>query len=103
KSFLVNLWRIILKFTIAFVVLSILSVIIFRFVPLPFTPLMIIRCGEQMIHGEKIKLEKSWVSIKEMSAAIPLAVIAAEDQKFEDHFGFDFDAIKKAEMYNSKH
>ena len=32
-----------------------------------------------------------------------LAAMAAEDQKFEDHFGFDMEAIKKAEEYNAKH
>jgi len=39
----------------------------------------------------------------DMSPALPLAVMAAEDQKFEEHFGFDFDAIKKAEKYNERH
>jgi monofunctional biosynthetic peptidoglycan transglycosylase len=34
---------------------------------------------------------------------MPLAVIASEDQNFEDHFGFDLAAIKKAEAYNEKH
>src|SRR5207244_663902 len=87
-----------------FFILSILSVILFRFVPIPITPLMILRCGEQLFSpGKKLKLEKYWTSLDEISSAMPLAVIAAEDQNFEEHFGFDFDAIRKAEQYNERH
>ena len=84
-------------------VLSISSVILFRFVPIPFTPLMLIRCVEQKSDGKDMKLRKDWTSIDEMSAAMPLAVIASEDQNFEEHFGFDMDAIRKAQAYNDRH
>ena len=84
-------------------VLSIASVILFRFVPIPFTPLMLIRCVEQKSDGKDMKLRKDWTSIDEMSAAMPLAVIASEDQNFEEHFGFDMDAIRKAQAYNDRH
>ena len=50
-----------------------------------------------------MKLKKDWVSLDKISSAMPLAVIAAEDQKFEEHFGFDLEAIRKAENYNKKH
>ncbi len=87
-----------------FFVLSIVSVILFRFVPVPFTPLMLIRCGEQLFSKDKkLKLKKDWISIDEMSSAMPLAAMAAEDQNFEEHFGFDFKAIKKAGEYNDRH
>jgi len=43
------------------------------------------------------------VPLEKISSAMPLAVIAAEDQKFEEHFGFDLEAIKKAEKYNKRH
>jgi monofunctional glycosyltransferase len=100
KKVLGFLWKIIKWFFI----LSILSVIIFRFVPVPVTPLMLLRCGEQLFSSEKkLKLKKDWTSIDEMSSAMPLAVMAAEDQNFEEHFGFDFKAIKKAGEYNAKH
>lgn len=84
-------------------VLSISSVILFRFVPIPFTPLMLIRCVEQKSDRKDMKLRKDWTSIDEMSAAMPLAVIASEDQNFEEHFGFDMDAIRKAQAYNDRH
>lgn len=77
--------------------------IIFRFVPIPVTPLMLIRCVEQKWDGKEMKLKKDWVSLDKISSAMPLAVIAAEDQKFEEHFGFDLEAIRKAENYNKKH
>ncbi len=95
--------RISLKVIAWFFGLSILSVLIFRFVPIPFTPLMFLRCVEQKVDSKEMKLNKDWVSLDQMSAALPLAVIASEDQKFEEHFGFDLDAIKKAEKYNSRH
>ena len=79
------------------------SVLLFRFVPIPFTPLMLIRCVEQKSDGKDMKLRKDWTSIDEMSAAMPLAVIASEDQNFEEHFGFDMDAIRKAQAYNDRH
>jgi monofunctional biosynthetic peptidoglycan transglycosylase len=97
------IWRIVLKIIIWFICLSILSVILFRFIPIPFTPLMIIRCAGQKFDGKDLKLTKDWVSLDEISPVMPLAVMAAEDQNFEEHFGFDMKAIKKAEEYNEKH
>lgn len=48
-------------------------------------------------------LKRDYVSLDEMSPSIKLAVIAAEDQLFPDHNGFDIKAIKKAQKYNKKH
>lgn len=95
--------RVLLKTVAWFFAISIISVIIFRFIPIPITPLMVIRCVEQKWDGKEMKLKKDWVSLEKISSAMPLAVIAAEDQKFEEHFGFDLEAIKKAEKYNKKH
>lgn len=94
---------ILLRVFLWFIGLSIASVILFRFVPIPFTPLMIIRCAEQLFSGKELSLKKDWVSLDKMSAALPLAVIAAEDQNFEEHFGFDMEAIANARKYNEKH
>lgn len=79
---------------------SILSVVIYRFVPVVFTPLMLSRCFEQMRKGEDIKLYHSWVSLKEMSPYMPVAVIASEDQRFLSHHGFDYKAIEQAAKEN---
>lgn len=87
-----------------FFITSILGVIVFRFLPIPFTPLMLIRCLEQAFDDKRdIRLKKDWVSLDEISAPMPLAVITSEDQRFEDHFGIDMEAIQKAQNYNEKH
>ncbi len=103
KIFFRKLFRIVWEIIKWFFVLSIASVLIFRFVPIPVTPLMIIRCVEQKWNGQEMTLKKNWTSLYEMSAAMPLAAMAAEDQNFEEHNGFDFEAIKKAQVYNERH
>lgn len=95
--------RILLKCFLWFLGLSILTVTIYRFVPPPITPLMIQRVVEQKMDGKEMKLEKDWLSLDEISPSLPLAVITAEDQKFEEHFGFDLQAIEKAQKYNERH
>jgi monofunctional biosynthetic peptidoglycan transglycosylase len=84
-------------------VLSIVTVIAFRWIPIPVTPLMIKRCVDQKMEGKPFKLTKDWESLQYISSDLPLAVITAEDQKFEEHFGFDLDAIEKAQVYNDRH
>lgn len=85
-----------------FFVQSILCVIVFRFVPIPVTPLMLIRVAEQLSAGKKVKLKKDWVAIEDISPKLIQAVVASEDQHFKDHWGFDFDAISKAVKNNTK-
>ena len=48
-------------------------------------------------------LKKDNISYGDMGPNIKLAVMAAEDQLFPDHNGFDIKAIKKAQKYNEKH
>lgn len=85
------------KILLAFFIYSVGLTLIHRLVPVYFTPLMGIRVVEQVLdQNEKIKLKKSWQSIDHISPHMILAVIAAEDQKFPDHFGFDIEAIRKA-------
>lgn len=86
-----------------FFIISIGLTIIYRFVPVPFTPLMVIRLVEQTFDSEKkVRLYKDWVPMSEMSRNAPQAVFAAEDQKFLDHKGFDFEAMEKAWENNKK-
>lgn len=94
--------KILKKIILFFFGFSILSTLIFRFVPIPITPLMIIRCVEQAIQGKSIKLNYQWRSAKNISDNLELAVVAAEDQKFYEHNGFDFEAIEKAVKNNKK-
>lgn len=97
-----KIWKWAKRLVVLFFVLSIVSTILFRFIPVPVTPLMVIRCVEQIFSGEAPKIKKDWVSIKDISSNLVLAVIASEDQKFAEHFGFDFEAIEKVAKQNVK-
>lgn len=97
-----NIWKWAKKIIVSFFVLSILSTLLFRFVPVPVTPLMIIRSMEQVAEGKMPKIKKDWKSIDDISQNLILAVIASEDQKFAEHFGFDFKAIEKVVKQNEK-
>lgn len=81
--------------------ISILLVILFKWFPVPFTPLMVIRSVEQKKEGRQIIWKHEWVSINQISKNLQLAVICSEDQNFLNHNGFDFKAIEKA-MENNK-
>lgn len=81
---------------IAFLVSTILAVLIYKWMPIPFTPLMGIRYIQSISNKERPILSHKWISLEEMPSQLPLAVIASEDQHFMQHHGFDFDAIKDA-------
>jgi monofunctional glycosyltransferase len=99
-----KVFRIILKIIAGFIIFSFVMVLVFRFIPVPFTPLMIIRFFEQATDKDRnIRFKKDWVSYNEISPSLPLAVITSEDQKFIEHFGFDMKAIEKAKKYNDRH
>lgn len=79
---------------------TILAVVAYRFVPVYITPLMVIRCIEQVSEGKSVKMRHHWVSLDNISPHLPVAVMASEDQRFLIHHGFDFDAIEKAARRN---
>lgn len=97
-----KLRRFLVKAILWFFGLTILSVIVFRFVPVPFTILMVQRCIEQKIAGKEMTLRKDWVPLDKISNKLQLAVVTSEDQNFLWHHGFDFEAIEKAMKYNEK-
>ncbi|WP_035016907.1 monofunctional biosynthetic peptidoglycan transglycosylase [Caulobacter vibrioides] len=66
------------------------TVLLYRFIPPPVTPLMVIRA----IEGRG--LDHRWRGIHKVAPALPRALIAAEDARFCEHHGFDFDALQKA-------
>ena len=81
---------------VGFLAISVLSVLVYRWVPVYVTPLMLIRCGESIIDGKTPAIHHRWVPLEEMSKYMPVAVIASEDANFLSHHGFDFDAIRSA-------
>lgn len=86
----------------AFFVSTILLVLIYRWFPVPVTPLMILRVQENLVEGKPIRLERDWMSLNELSPRLQYAVIAAEDFKFHEHMGFDWEAIEKAARHNER-
>ena len=82
---------------------TILSVVALRFLPVYFTPLMFIRCYEQIGEGKSLKLKHHWVSLDKISPSLPMAVMASEDAKFLQHHGFDYQAIEHAAKRNKEH
>ena len=88
--------KIVLWSIFAFFAGSILTVGLFRWLPIYATPLVILRTIEYGLNGKWVPINKDWVSIEEISPHLQKAVIASEDPKFLYHNGFDFEAIAKA-------
>lgn len=81
---------------IIFFASSILTTLLFKYVPVPCSPLMFIRCCEQIKENKKVKFSHDWVPLDEINPNLALAVMSSEDQNFFTHNGFDFEAIKQA-------
>ena len=88
---------------VAFFASTILSVVALRFLPVYFTPLMFIRCYEQVTEGKDLKLAHHWVPLEKISPSLPRAVMASEDAHFLEHHGFDYEAIEHAAKRNREH
>lgn len=97
-----RLWIIVRNLVIFFFTSSLIMVIVYRFVPVYITPLMIIRCIEYAWKGEDVRVLKKWTPIEEMPEHIIKAAIIAEDENFLEHSGFDWDAMYKAFEHNLK-
>ena len=78
-----------------FVALSVLWVLIYKFVPVPFTATM----ASDLVAGRGVT--RDWMSLNAMDPDMARAAIAGEDAKFCDHGGFDAAAIAKAAARNA--
>lgn len=83
-----------------FLVLNLLLVLVFRFAPVPVSGLMVQRRIESWGGSKPYASRHRWVPLEEIAPSLGVAVIAAEDQNFPDHFGFDWQAIEKAVQHN---
>ena len=91
------------KMPLAFVAFSILQVLALRFVDPPFSMFMAARQLDAVVAGDvRFRIAHDWRDIGNMSANVPLALVASEDQNFARHHGFDFVAIEKAQAHNEK-
>lgn len=93
-----RIFRFVLKLIGWFLLLSVFLVLIYKWIPVPFTPLMVIRSVEYTEES----LKHDWVPMEDISPSLQLAVVASEDQNFLRHNGFDYKAIKKAIEENKK-
>ena len=85
-----------LKRTVILLVsLWVAGIVLFSFLPVPFSAVMVERQISAWLTGDFGYVAHSdWVPMDEISSPMALAVIAAEDQKFPTHWGFDVDAIQ---------
>lgn len=71
------------------------GIVLFSFLPVPFSAVMVERQISAWLSGDFSYVSHSdWVPMSEISSPMALAVMAAEDQKFPEHWGFDVDAIQ---------
>ncbi|MEG1587150.1 MAG: monofunctional biosynthetic peptidoglycan transglycosylase [Bacteroidales bacterium] len=95
-------WKWARRLIIFFFVSTIGMTLIYRFIPVYVTPLMLIRSVEQVMGGKELIWHHSWVPLDRINPALARAVVASEDNLFLEHHGFDFRAIKQATMENKK-
>lgn len=95
-------FKLIFKSVLWLFAFSIVIVVVFKWVPVPITPLMVIRSLENSPKNEVKGWKHDWVSIDNISKNLQLAVICSEDQNFLNHNGFDMKAIEKAIEHNKK-
>jgi monofunctional glycosyltransferase len=93
RDIAIKIWQFLKKCLVIFLISSVLTTIAYRYIDPPVTPLMMIRSGEQLVKGQKFRMKHDWVDLENMTPFMPKAALAAEDQKFFEHSGFDFDAI----------
>ena len=94
--------KFIFKFVKWFFILSVGGIFVFKFIPIPFTMTMIDQKIVSLRKGENSKIHYKWRSYSEISGNMMIAAVAAEDQNFPNHWGFDIDAMQKAYKNNKK-
>ena len=93
------LWRL----PLLFMVVTALQVLVLRFIDPPFTAFMAARQFDALGEGDfGFRIAYDWRDLDEISRNVPLAMIAAEDQNFANHHGFDFKAIERARAHNER-
>ncbi len=94
--------RVLFTSVAAFFLTTVLLVLVYRWVPVSMTPLMLIRVVENLGQGKPITFESDWTPLAKLSPKLQRSVVAAEDIKFFEHEGFDWEAIEKAIHHNKK-
>lgn len=90
------------KWLLILLLLSLLPVLLLRWVPVPGSMLMAERWLEARQHQPELRLQQEWLPYRKIPDNIKMAVIAAEDQRFSSHYGFDLQAIQAAIEHNQR-
>jgi monofunctional glycosyltransferase len=101
KTFVGRLWRALAWLVLLLLALSVLSVALLRWIDPPYSAFMAQKRIEAWVtHDRDYVFRHTWVDLSRVSPNLPLAVVASEDQKFPEHWGFDVEAIEKAYELN---
>ncbi len=96
-------WKLLLWLPLLFVVGSALQVAVLRFVDPPLSTVMLWRYGEALGEADwSYRLHYQWRDLDQMAPSLPISLVAAEDQRFPQHNGFDLKAIEKARDHNAR-
>lgn len=91
--------RLLIKIMIGFLVLSLSWAMLYKFIPVKWTPLMFKR-SIQNIEQKDYRNSRTWVDIEDISQVMVRAVLASEDGRFMEHWGFD---LKELAKMNKEH
>jgi monofunctional biosynthetic peptidoglycan transglycosylase len=87
-------YKLLVRLPLLFMAFSFALVLLLRYVPIKYTPLMLKRSIENR-KVESFKNQHTWVSLDKISHQLAKAVVLTEDQKFYQHHGFDWEEIRK--------
>ncbi|MDQ2694869.1 MAG: monofunctional biosynthetic peptidoglycan transglycosylase [Pseudomonadota bacterium] len=97
-----TLLRLLLWGVAGFAGLSVLLVLVLRWLPPPASSLMVQRHATALAAGGEAAIHYRWTPLADIAPAMALAAVAAEDQKFSRHRGFDLQAIHEALKHNAQ-
>lgn len=96
KRFFKRVLQFFLKLLIGFIILTVALVILYRFVNPPITGMMLYK----LLNEKDYSYDHQWKNLEDINPKLPLSFMAAEDQRFFEHFGIDTEAIEKAIEHN---
>lgn len=96
KSLGQRIWQYTYRTILILWLLSIVHVVILKYIPIYFTPLMVLRSCQSIFDGKAPRNDKTWMPIEQISHNLVVACIASEDNLFLKHNGFSERAIRQA-------
>jgi monofunctional glycosyltransferase len=99
-KFVINILKFSVSFIVIYTALSAFVILFFRFINPPVTAFILSKMDPVAGMFSPNDFKQKSVSVKNVSKFAALAVVASEDQKFFEHYGFDFEQIEKARKEN---